>query len=164
MIYKTSIIFFLLGLFSCNQNKIQTKESRMDLPEPDKEFRIDGEVKSNLSKISSEISISDSIVLCTSGQKLFHSGTNILPFLKDCFQDSTPTTVFSKCNNRTLKRGEIAILVANEISPIPIAQVVGIQQCTPPFRGVEYFLYRIEENPEMFISKYTDWITFKFKS
>ena len=153
------VIIFSIGLFACNQNKIEVTEGRLELPEPDKPLRIDSETRQTLMLIDDQISSSDKISSCKSGKKLVNSGVEILPYLKDYFSDTTETNVFSENNKRTLKLGEIAIIVASKIKPIPIARVVGIQQCTPPFEmEIENYLWKIEMNPKEFIEKYNDWI------
>ena len=152
-------IIFLITLFSCNQNKIEVKEGRLEMPEPDKPLRIDFEVRQTLTQIDDEITSSDKITTCKSGKKLVNSGIEILPYLKDYFSDTTETKVFSASNKRKLELGELAIIVASQIKPIPIAQVVGIQQCTPPFdMDIEHYFWKIESNRKEFIEKYDDWI------
>lgn len=154
-----SILIGLVIILACNENKIEVSEGRSGLAEPDKVIRIDSEIKESLSLISKEITNSDDIESCKSGERLINSGTEILPSLSHHFLDSTQTTVFSKINDRTLTIGEIAIIIAGEIKPIPIARVVGIQQCTPPFQmDIEYYFWKIKMNPVDFLEKYNSWI------
>lgn len=149
----------IVTLAACDENRIEVSEGRLELPEPDKAMRIDYEIKESLSLISKEITNSDQIESCKSGRKLINSGIEILPYLTSNFSDSTQTSVFSKINDRTLTIGEIAIIIAGEIKPIPIARVVGIQQCTPPFQmDIEYYFWKIKMNPGSFIEKYIDWM------
>lgn len=152
----------LCGLFitlaACDAKNIDTAEDRL-LPEPDKELRIASEIKQSLSGIAAEITDSDQIETCKSGRKLIGSGTEILPYLRQYFTDSTETNVFSERNKRSLSIGEIAIIVASEIKPIPIARVVGIQQCTPPFHfEIENYLWKIKKDPEEFKINYDEWL------
>lgn len=152
------IAFSLLFALSCNQNKINTSEDRL-LPEPDKELRIALEIKQSLSGIAAEITDSDQIETCKSGRKLISNGTEILPYLKQHFADSTETNVYSKRNKRNLVTGEIAILLASEIKPIPIARVVGVQQCTPPFNmDIESYLRNIRKQHNDFKRNYDEWL------
>lgn len=154
-ILTLSIFIFLL---SCGEDKIKTSEGRFELPEPDKEQRINVEVSNSLLSLSKEIAVSDSIGLSKSGRKLINSGTEILRVLQLSFTDSTITKVYSNPNHRYLSKGELAILVADKIKSIPIARVVGVQQCTPPFDSdIESYLERISDNPEAFTSKYNEW-------
>lgn len=149
----------IVTLAACDENRIEVSEGRLELPEPDKAMRIDYEIKESLSLISKEITNSDQIESCKSGRKLINSGIEILPYLASIFSDSTQTTVFSKINDRTLTIGEIAIIIAGEIKPIPIARVVGIQQCTPPFQmDIEHYFWKIKKDPESFLEKYNSWI------
>jgi len=152
-------IIFLISLSSCNQNKIEVSEGRLEMPEPDKPLRIDFEVRQTLTLIDDEITTSDKITSCKSGKKLINSGIEILPYLKDHFSDTTETKVFSAYNKRKLELGELAIIVASQIKPIPIAQVVGIQLCTPPFdMDIEHYLWKIDRDPKEFIEKYIGWL------
>jgi hypothetical protein len=152
-------IIILIVLFACNENKIKVSEGKFEIPEPDKPIRIEVEVKKSLLMVAKEITISDNIESCMNGKKLVNSGVEILPYLRVSFTDSTETKVFSKINKRILSIGEIAIVIASAIKPIPIARVVGIQQCTPPFNmNIESYLWKIKKNPSDFILKYDQWI------
>lgn len=152
-------IIFLITLFSCNQNKIEVNEGRLEMPEPDIPLRIDLEIRQTLAQIDVEITNSNKIITCKSGKKLVNSGIEILPYLKDYFSDTNEIKVFSSSNKRNLDLGELAIIVACQIKPIPIARVVGIQQCTPPFdMDIEHYFWKIENNRKKFIEKYNSWI------
>ncbi len=154
---------FALGLttllMACDENKIAVSGGRFEIPEPDKAMRIDSEITQSLAMISREITSSEDIKSCNAGAKLIHSGTEILPSLSRHFLDSTQTNVFSKINKRTLTIGEIAIIVANEIRPISIPQVVETPERKPPFdKSIEYYFWKIERSPRLFLNKYTVWI------
>lgn len=160
---RTHLFWISIGLFmtlfACSENKIKVSEGRMDLAEPDKEIRIEYEIKESLSKISKEITNSDNIESCENGKKLINSGVEILPYLKVNFLDSTETEIYSVRNKRNLTVGETAIIIASAIKHIPIARVVGIQQCIPPFdMDIESYFWRIQENPNEFIKNYTEWL------
>ena len=154
-----TILIGLLTLIACNDNTIAIKDGRMALPEVDKELRINYEINESINFIAKEITNSDEISTCEHGKKLINSGVEILPYLKEKFSDSTETNVYSYYNKRNLTCGEIAIIVASEIKSIPIAYVVGIQQCTPPFdMEIEHYLGRIKSNPSEFNKKYNKWL------
>lgn len=164
-ILKSFGIALIIVLIACNENKIEVSEGRFELPEPDKALRINYEIRESLFLIPKEITSSDDIESCRNGEKLINSGIQILPGLQDHFSDSAETKVFSKINDRTLTIGEIAIIIANKIKPIPIARVVGIQQCTPPFKSdIEHYFWKIKLNPSNFIEKYNEWIRDEYKS
>lgn len=150
----------LLFLSACTSNeKIDMGNDRELLPEPDKVMRIEGETYNALIKVTQEVSTSDSIELCQNGQKIINSGKDILPYLLEHFKDSTETNIYSEFNKRDLTTGEVAIILSNSIKKIPIAQVVGVQQCTPPFESdVEKFLGYIKNRPERFYEEYENWI------
>ena len=151
------LVGLILALASCSE-QIATSDGRL-LPEPDKELRIASEIKQSLSGIAAEITDSDQIETCKSGRKLIGSGTEILPYLKAHFSDSTDTRVYSDRNKRTLTIGEIAIIAASEIKPIPIARVVGVQQCIPPFNlDIESYLRNIQKRHNDFKRNYDEWL------
>ena len=148
----------LFALSACSPNKINTSEGRL-LPEPDKDLRISAQIQKSLGLIAEEITNSNEIETCENGLKLISSGKEILPYLKQHFADSTETNVYSKRNKRTLLIGEIAIILASEIKPIPIARVVGVQQCTPPFNmDIESYLWNIQNHHNDFKRNYDEWL------
>ncbi len=114
-ILKSFGIALVIILTACNENKIEVSEGRFGIPEPDKDLRINYEIKKSLFLISKEITSSDDIESCKNGEKLINSGVGILSGLKNNFSDSTETNVFSKINDRTLTIGEIAIIIARKI-------------------------------------------------
>lgn len=150
----------LLFLFACSSNKkIDIFDDRVLLHEPDKVMSIEGETYNSLINVTEEVSNSDSIELCLNGQKIINNGKDILPFLMEHFKDSTVTNVYSVYNKRNLTTGEVAMILSNSIQQIPIAQVVGVQQCIPPFEGdIEIFLGHIENRPDRFYKEYENWI------
>jgi len=154
-----SLILIGFGLFACRVDHIEVSESRKLVPEHDKDLRIQGEINTALELLTSEITNSDDIESCQSGQKIINTGVDLIPQLMDHFSDSTKTKVYSAYNKRCLTRGEIAIILSAEIKAIPIAAVVGIQQCTPPFDSdIEHYLWRINEDQASFEEKYRKWI------
>lgn len=155
---KYFIGFNLLFILLACENKIHTYNER-SIPEPDIDIRLAYEVNKTINVLANEIKNSTQIETSSSGQKLINSGVEILPYLSNLFLDSTELQVFSTHNSRHLTKGELAIIVASKIKRIPIAQVVGIQQCTPPFdHEIEHFLWKIKDNPSVFIEKYKDWL------
>ncbi len=58
-----------------------------------------------------------------------------------------------------MSKKQILTILAMTLYTIAIAQVVGIQQCTPPFdMDTEHYFWKIESNRKEFIEKYDDWI------
>lgn len=122
-------------------------------------MRIQWETRQSLLDISKQVSNSDSIEVCNAGQKIVNSGIEIIPFLRLSFEDSTITNVYSDINYRYLSVGEIAIILTNSIEQIPIFQVVGVQQCIPPFENdVEHFLGHIKNGRNRFLENFDLWI------
>ena len=78
-----------------------------------------------LTKNSKEISHSSSLVTL---QKKY--GKSSLVYLAKLFDISTKTNVYSDCHNRFLTKGEIAIIIADQIDRMPYFELTGIQNCT----------------------------------
>lgn len=155
----TFSLFLAAVFFGCQPNKIEAVQKRTELAEPDETLRIDNEVMMSLAMVSKEAKNSVHITISKHGQKLINSGEAILPYLMLSFTDTASTSVFSNRNNRNSTFGELGIIIASEIKPIPIAKVVGVQQCVPPFDfEIESYLPRIQENPSEFIRKYKSWL------
>lgn len=150
---------FALILISCENEKIDVSGSRFSLPEPDKNFRIEHEIHVHLNKLTQEVKISNKIAHHESGKKIIESELAILPYLSPFFTDSTETAIYSERNQRTITKGELAIVLASKIKPFPIAALIGVQQCTPPFKTeAEDFLNQIQKNPTEFTNRYQTWL------
>ena len=78
-----------------------------------------------LTKNSKEISHSSSLVTL---QKKY--GKSSLVYLAKLFDIPTKTNVYSDCHNRFLTKGEIAIIIADQIDRMPYFELTGIQNCT----------------------------------
>lgn len=136
----------------------------MEMPEPDKHLRVVYEVGKEVSSLIEEIDNSSQIPSNEHSLNIVNSGVNALPYLRIEFSDTLTTKVFSQKLSRYLRMGEIYILLSNEIKPIPIAYVVGVQQCTPPFHGIESFLDRVNSQQEQFLIKYDEWLKDELKN
>ncbi|MFX1621386.1 hypothetical protein JZ972_11070, partial [Riemerella anatipestifer] len=66
----------------------------------------------------------------------------------DFFTNSTLTNVKSECQKRNLTKGEIAIIIADQIEKMPYALLTGVQNCLLEF---------CENNPN-WIEYYFGWI------
>lgn len=78
-----------------------------------------------LTKNSKEISQSSSFVIL---QKKY--GKSSLVYLAKFFDILTKTNVYSDCHNRFLTKGEIAIIIADQIDRMPYFELTGIQNYT----------------------------------
>ena len=123
--------------------------------------------KSDIENLLDEISkVEDSKEISKTEQakKLMKYGWRILPTLAEFFTDQTLTNIESGCNNRNLKKGEVAIIMADRIEGMPYARVTGIQNCTFTFCDknpnlIEYYLPFIERDGiENFQKKYLKWL------
>ena len=85
--------------------------------------------------------------------------------LSDFFSDSILTQVKSECNERSLNKGEIAIILADHIDRMPYALLTGVQNCLLEFcednpNLVEYYLPSIHQFGLLkFQEAYINWLT-----
>jgi len=97
-------------------------------------------------------------------KKIISFGENSLITLAEFFTDSTLTKVKSECQERNLKKGEIAIIMADQIEFMPYGTLTGIQNCLLSFcennpNLIEYYLWAIKrDGVEKFQNKYIDWL------
>ena len=85
-----------------------------------------------------------------------------LVYLAKFFDIPTKTNVYSTCQSRFLTKGEVAIIVADQIDRMPYAELTGIQNCTLQFckknpNLIEYYFSYIKSYPE-FQSKYYQYL------
>jgi hypothetical protein len=98
------------------------------------------------------------------GRKLIEYGWKLLPILAEFFTDQTETNVKSECIERNLTKGEIAIIIADQIEMMPYATVTGVQNCLLTFceKNINlieyYFPYIKRDGIEKFQRKYNQWL------
>lgn len=164
---KYTHLFLILVCFlgsGCAEDKIDLNEGRMEMPEPDKHLRVAYEVKQEVSSLTQEIDSSNQISTNQHALKIVNSGVTVLPYLRMEFYDTLITNVFSQKLNRNLRMGEIYILLANEIKPIPIGYLAGNEKYTPPTYGVESFLDSVNSDQKKFSIKYDEWLKGELKN
>ncbi len=110
-----------------------------------------------LIKNSKEISHSSS--LATLKKKY---GKSSLVYLAKFFDIPTKTNVYSDCHDRFLTKGEIAIIIADQIDRMPYFELTGIQNCTLTFCDgntnlVEYYFSYLKSYNE-FQRKYYQYL------
>ena len=99
-----------------------------------------------------------------SGIKLIEYGREILPTLTKFFSDQNLTNVNSECNQQKLKKGEIAIIIADRIEGMPYYKLTQIQNCNLTFcennlNLIEYYLPYIEQKGLIeFQKRYKEWL------
>ena len=104
------------------------------------------------------------IVETEEADELIGFGHNILPTLAYFFTDSTITKVKSECQKRNLTKGEIAIIIADQIQRMPYARLTGVQNCLFEFcennpNWIEYYFPWIKNDGfENFEKKYKEWL------
>ena len=102
------------------------------------------EIDSLLNGIS-EIENSKQIIKTEYADKIIAYGEKLLPILAEFFTDSTLTKVKSECHSRNLTKGEIAIIMADQINQMPYALLTGVRNCLLEFckdnpNLIEYYL------------------------
>ena len=121
------------------------------------------EIENLLDRIS-KIENSKEIIKAEQTEKLIEYGWRILPTLAEYFNDQTLTEIKSECHNRILKKGELAIIVADQIEGMPYFTLTGMQNCILTFcennpNLVEYYLPAIvAQGMAEFKEKYNDWL------
>jgi len=144
---KKTIFTFLIIVLNLNLSFSQTKP----------------EIDSLLNGIS-ETENSKEITKTEQAKKIIAFGENSLITLAEFFTDSTLTKVKSECQERNLTKGEIAIIMADQIEFMPYGTLTGIQNCLLSFcennpNLVEYYFWAIKrDGVENFQKKYVDWL------
>ena len=123
----------------------------------------ESEIDSLLNMIA-ETENSKEIIKTNQAEKIKAFGENSLIILAEFFTDTTLTKVKSECNNRNLTKGEIAIILADRIEPMPYFTVTRIQNCTQTFckknpNRIEYY-FGIDNylNNKVFKERYVEWL------
>ena len=83
-------------------------------------------IDSLLSSISGK---SENVRQHPSAKKILVKSSKMLMLLARKFTDTTKTTVFSSCARRTLTKGELAIILADQIESLPYYSLTGLQNC-----------------------------------
>ncbi|AFM04731.1 hypothetical protein Fleli_2359 [Bernardetia litoralis DSM 6794] len=144
---KKTILTFLIIILNLNLSFSQTKS----------------EIDSLLNGIS-ETENSKEITKSEQAKKIIAFGENSLTTLAEFFTDSTETKVKSECQERNLTKGEIAIIMADQIEFMPYGTLTGIQNCLLTFcknnpNLVEYYFWAIKrDGVQNFQKKYIDWL------
>ena len=112
----------------------------------------------------SKIKNSKEIMKTVQAEKLIEYGWRILPTLAEFYTDQTLTEIKSECQDRILKKGELAIILADRIEGMPYFTLTGMQNCILTFcennpNLVEYYLPAIEaQGMAEFQEKYKEWL------
>ncbi len=115
----------------------------------------------------SQIQNSKDIIETNDAKKIFEYGENQLKILSHFFADQTKTRIKSDCLNRNLKKGELAIILADNIKRMPYAKLTGIQNCILEFckenpNLIEFYLPSIaKDNAKKFTQNYNEWLKIK---
>ena len=118
----------------------------------------------NLLNGISKVENSKEITKTEQAEKLIEHGWRILPTLAEFFTDQTLTNVESECHNRILKKGELAIIMADRIEGMPYFTLTGMQNCILTFcennpNLVEYYFPAImAQGNTKFQKKYNEWL------
>jgi len=108
---------------------------------------------------------SKNIITNASTKKLKAYGSKLLPTITTYFGDTSTTGIRSDCQDRFLNKGEVAIIMADHIEPMPYYTVTGIQNCILDYcKGnpnlIEYYLWAIKRDGVLLFQKrYTIWLS-----
>ena len=89
----------------------------------------------------------------------------MLSSLVSYFADTTLTNIKSDCQDSYLKKGEVAIIIADRIEMMPYAQLTGFQNCLMEFckdnpNWIEYYFPEVRKmGMTVFTEKYQKWLT-----
>lgn len=112
----------------------------------------------------SKIQNSKEIIKAEQTERIIEYGWRILPTLAEVFTDQTLTEIKSECHDRILKRGELAIIIADRIEVMPYFTLTGMQNCILTLcennpNLVEYYLPAIvAQGIAEFQEKYIEWL------
>ena len=101
----------------------------------------------------------------TTAKHIISFGPKVLPNLVSYFADTTLTNISSDCEGSYLKKGEVAIIIADRIEMMPYAQLTGFQNCLMEFckdnpNWIEYYFPEVRKmGITVFIVKYQKWLT-----
>ncbi len=121
-------------------------------------------IMDSLWNIESDTLFSQEIINSKRGMEIIGLGTPCLLELSKDFSDTTSTNVYSKCLNRTLLRGEVAIILADRIEGMPYYRLTQIQNCLLDYckqnpNLIEYYLDAIQrDNLAEFQDRYITWL------
>ncbi|HHC79349.1 MAG TPA: hypothetical protein ENK46_05665 [Flavobacteriia bacterium] len=121
------------------------------------------EIDSLLNLISKTVD-SKKIIETAPAKKLIAYKEKVLPLLAEFFTDTTQTKVISTCQKRNLTKGELAIIIADNIELMPYFEITGVQNCLLTFceknpNLIEYYLWAIQQRrPKSFQKKYIAWL------
>lgn len=119
-----------------------------------------------IDRLISAISLIDSsqkIIETEEAAQIIKMGEDGLIILSDFFADTTITNIKSKCQNRKLVKGEIAIILADRIELMPYYYLTKIQNCLMTFcednpNLIEYYLNSIKRDLNSFTKDYKEWL------
>jgi hypothetical protein len=119
-----------------------------------------------IDRLISAISLIDSsqkIIETEEAAQIIKMGEDGLIILSDFFADTTITNIKSKCQNKKLVKGEIAIILADRIELMPYYYLTKIQNCLMTFcednpNLIEYYLNSIKRDLNSFTKDYKEWL------
>lgn len=108
---------------------------------------------------------SKEIIKTEQAKKIIAFGEKSLPILVQFFSDTTLTKVKSECHERNLTKGEIAIIMVDQIDRMPYNALTSVQNCLLEFckdnpNLIEYYFPWIHHNGYFeFKKKYKNWLS-----
>lgn len=108
---------------------------------------------------------SKEIIKSKQAKKIMAFGEEALPVLTEFYTDTTLTKVKSECLDRNLTKGELAIIIADQIDRMPYALLTGVRNCLLEFckdnsNLIEYYFPWINRDGfPKFKEKYINWLS-----
>jgi len=121
------------------------------------------QIDSLIDAIIVEVDSSQSIIQNKNAKTIITYGVAAIPMLIQLFENNEKTTIYSDCQERHLRKGEIAIILTDRIERMPYFTVTGIQNCTLDFckenpNWIEYYLWAIQrDGVSEFKDRYFAW-------
>lgn len=120
-------------------------------------------VDSLLQQVAS-IKNSKDIARSEPAQGIMTMGVEALGHLVPIFPDSAATEVYSECTRKYLRKGELAMILADRIEMMPYALLTGVQNCLFQFcdqnpNFIEYYFPYLESmGVNEFQKRYVAWL------
>ncbi len=131
-------------------------------------------VQMNAQSVEQIESLVDVIIIKTDSSQLIAENSNskiilnysqkAIPILVEFFSNQEITKIYSDCQKRYLNKGEVAIILADQIESMPYYTVTMIQNCTFSFcennpNLIEYYFWAIQrDGVNEFTERYLVWL------
>jgi hypothetical protein len=119
------------------------------------------EISDYLDQLGRETGSTDELLESPHAKAILTYGEKALPILAEFFTDTSPVKTYSYCREIRLNKGELAIILADQIKGMPYAKLTHIQNCTMescPSGFIEFYLDFIRRDGiNEFHRRYLEW-------